>query len=116
MDRSERRRSVRMKPIGELPAAAERVGGGLQPVPLRVVDVSVGGIALARDAVGLDLAPGSKHVLKLSLANYGEHEVNVVVMWRGEALVGARYVDLERPATTAVRAYVAELLERGAPS
>lgn len=115
MSRSERRRSVRMRPIHDLPATAELLGPGDKRTALRIVDVSVGGIALAITDV-LNAEPGTRFALRLSLSQYGVHEVTVDVRWCVEAVVGAQYVDLTKPATAAVRAYVAELLERGAPS
>ncbi|MEI8257106.1 MAG: PilZ domain-containing protein [Deltaproteobacteria bacterium] len=116
MDRTERRRSVRMRPLHELPATAVLLLDGRPLAALRVVDVSVGGLAIAPHAAIASSVIGTRLGLRLSLSHYGEHDVTVVVRWAADALVGAQYVDLTPAATTAVRRYVAELLERGAPS
>jgi len=104
-----------MRPIHDLPATAELLGPGDARTPVGIVDVSVGGIALARGDV-LNGEPGTRVALRLSLSQYGQHEVTVDFRWCVDAVIGAQYVDLTKPATAAVRAYVAELLERGAPS
>ena len=59
---------------------------------------------------------GQRLSLHVSLSHYGEHDIGVEVRWCAEALVGVQYVGLTPAATTAVRRYVAELLERGAHS
>ena len=105
-----------MRPIPELPASAELIGPSGVHAKLRLVDVSVGGIAFSRADTLLDAEPGTRMSLRVSLSHYGEHDITVDVRWCADALVGVQYVELTRPATVAVRAYVAELLERGAPS
>jgi hypothetical protein len=105
-----------MRPIPELPAQADLIGSDGSRATIQVVDVSVGGLALAKTGV-LDLAEAGRRLsLHLALGRYGEHEVGVEVRWAAEALVGVQYVELGPAATTAVRRYVAELLERGAHS
>ncbi len=105
-----------MRPLHELPATAVLLVDGRPVAALRVVDVSVGGVALAPSAEVATSEIGTRLVLRLSLSHYGEHDVAVAVRWSADALVGTQYVDLTPAATTAVRRYVAELLERGAPS
>ena len=105
-----------MRPLPELAASAELVGSDGARAPLRVVDVSVGGLALARDGALRFAEPSRRLALHIALTNYGEHEVQVEVRWAAESLVGVQFVDLGPAATSSVRKYVAELLERGAPS
>jgi hypothetical protein len=105
-----------MRPIPELPAHAALVASDGSHAAIQVVDVSVGGLALAKTGA-LDLVEAGRRLsLHVDLGRYGAHDVGVEVRWAAEALVGVQYVDLAPAATTAVRRYVAELLERGAHS
>ena len=105
-----------MRPIADLPASAAVIAGDGSQAAILIVDVSVGGLALARDGAFRAAPAGQRVALQLSLSQYGQHRVDVDVRWAAEAVVGVQYVDLSPAATTAVRRYVAELLERGAPS
>ena len=116
MDPSERRRHVRMKPIPELPATAVLQGSGLVHESLEVVDVSVGGLALATSGALENAAMGDAVTLRLGLSRYGEHTIPVTIRWKARGLTGVEFGALEPAATTAIRRFVAELLERGAPS
>jgi hypothetical protein len=115
-DRLDRRRSVRMRPLPELAATAELIGSDGGRAALHVVDVSVGGLGLARDSALRFAEVGRKLALTLSLAQHGTHDVQVEVRWASDSIVGVQFVGLSPTATTGVRRYVAELLERGAPS
>lgn len=104
-----------MKPIPDCPARAILVGEHAEP--LTISDLSVGGMALVTTGALNAAQISQRLVLRLSLDRYGEHvltaEVRYVV---GGGLTGVQFVDLSSEATKAVRRYVAELLERGAPS
>jgi hypothetical protein len=105
-----------MKPIPELPASAVLLGSGLVHDSLEVVDVSVGGLALATAGALEKLKSGDAVRLRIGLSRYGEHTIPAIVRWTARGLTGVEYGELEPAATTAIRRYVAELLERGAPS
>jgi hypothetical protein len=111
MTAAERRRHVRVKPIPELPA---RVVLGEGPVreSLDVVDVSLGGMALASPALK-DTTPGTRLALKLSLGSGREQAIAVVVRWASAELVGMEIVEPSPEVTEAIRRYVGELMERG---
>lgn len=104
-----------MKPIPDCPAAAAL--GGERPQTLTISDVGIGGIAFETDASLRDVRVAQRLELRLSLAHYGEHSVAGEVRYvNDEGLTGVQFVDLSPEATKAIRRYVAELLERGAPS
>jgi hypothetical protein len=104
-----------MKPIAECPAAATLEGDTSES--LDVADVSVGGIAFLTNEVLRQVSVGARLTLKLSLSHYGEHRVAADVRYvNPSALTGMQFADLTPEATKAIRRYVAELLERGAPS
>ena len=92
----ERRRSVRMRPLPELPAKVSLlVDSG--PVELQLWDISVGGLAITGHSA-------------LS-------EADVRHLGGGDAgLLGMQLAAPPPQVTSAVGRYVAELLERGAPS
>lgn len=116
MDRVERRRHVRLRPLPELPILAARLSQGPIHESLQVIDVSVGGLALAKDGSLADAPVGERFGLRLTLAGLGEHRLDVVVRWAGAQQTGVEFVDPDGQATIAIRKYVAELLERGASS
>lgn len=113
--RAERRRAVRMKPIPDLPASATLLGDS--PEPLTVSDVSAGGMALVTTGSLKGLAVGARLQLRLVMARYGEHVITVEVRYQIDGgVTGTQFVDLEETAKRSIWRYVAELLERGAPS
>jgi hypothetical protein len=114
VDRSERRRHVRARPLAELPVAAVRRGPNNIHETLAVADVSVGGLALMNVAEGGKV--GERWSLELGLGRYGAHRVDVVVRWAAAGLAGVELVDLAPEAAQAMSKYVGELLERGASS
>jgi len=105
-----------MQPIPELPATAELLGADGVREKLQVIDMSVGGLALARELVARTLEIGSNLALRLTLDHYGVHEVRATVRWTAATQIGVEYVQPPPAAFTAIQRYVAELLERGAPS
>jgi c-di-GMP-binding flagellar brake protein YcgR len=113
--RAERRKAVRMKPIPELPASAALLSE--PPEPLTVSDVSAGGMALvtAGSLKGADV--GKRLQLRLTMSRYGEHVIEVEVRYQIlSGVTGVQFVDLQETAKRSIWRYVAELLERGAPS
>lgn len=106
----ERRRHVRTKPTSALPARAVRALDTLLQESVEIVDISVGGMALA--SVNADV--GTKMRLTLTLAGQGEHVVDVIVRWASRDSIGVELVDPPAPTTQALQRYMAELLERGA--
>lgn len=107
----ERRRHVRTKPTPALPARAVRALDALLQESLEIIDISVGGLALA----STEVEPGTKMTLTLTLGENGsEHVVDAVVRWARRGAVGVELVDPSPTATQAIQKYVAELLERGA--
>jgi len=107
----ERRRHVRTKPTPALPARAIRALDALVQESLAIIDISVGGMALA----GVNANSGVRMKLTLSLAGHGEHVVDAEVRWAAGDTVGVAFVDPPADAAQAIQRYVAELLERGAP-
>lgn len=106
----ERRRHVRTKPTPALPARAVRALDALMQESVEIVDISVGGMALA----SVNAEPGVKMRLTLSLAGHGEHVVDTEVRWASRDSIGVAFVDPPASASHAIQRYVAELLERGA--
>lgn len=112
----ERRRGVRLRPVPELPAEARLLDDDRE---LSVWDVSVGGLAVSMREDLRDLELGSRHRVRLSLSRYGELDLEVEVRHRGGDAAGTLGLMLVDPPSRAVAVlgrYVAELLERGAPS
>lgn len=107
---SERRRHVRMKPTPSRPARAVREIDTLLNESIEILDISVGGMALADTS----LAVGALTRLKLSLDGHGEYFVDVEVRWSANAVSGVTFVSPSPPAAQAIQKYVAELLEIGA--
>lgn len=115
MDRVERRRAVRMKPIPDCPASAEFIDGRTDPVSIQ--DVGAGGMALRLSSAPGNLPVGERLRLRVSLSHWGSHELTAEVRYQTpEGVTGVQFVELSPEVTRAVWHYVAELLERGAPS
>jgi hypothetical protein len=115
-DAKERRRAVRLRPILDLPAKARLLDGGLE---LQVWDVSVGGLAVVDPRQADAWNPDARHRIHLDLGRYGAFDLDMVVRHRTEnatGTVGMQIVDPPQEIITAMGRYVAELLERGAPS
>lgn len=106
----ERRRHVRTKPTPALPARAVRPIDGLVQESLEIIDISIGGMALA----SVNTEPGTRMKVTLSLAGHGEHVIDTEVRWTSRDSVGVAFVDVPPQAAQAIQRYVAELLERGA--
>jgi hypothetical protein len=116
VDRIERRKHVRIRPLPELPIAVARLGQGAIHESLEVIDASVGGLALAKEGSLTRAEVGERFEVRLTLGALGEHRVDVVVRWTGPHQTGVEFVDMGPEPASAVRKYVAELLERGASS
>lgn len=115
MDRVERRKAVRMKPIPDCPATAELLEGHAHQVV--ILDVGAGGMALRIASAGSPFPVGTRLRLRVALSRWGEHELSCEVRYHTqEGVTGVQFVDLPPETTKAVWRYVAELLERGAPS
>lgn len=113
MTGTERRRHVRLKPSPELPARAALVGEGPLREALDVVDVSLGGLALASPALR-SVTLGARLKLAISLGARDEHAIDVVVRWMRADIVGVELAGAPAAALQALERYVGELLERGA--
>lgn len=114
---SERRRAVRLRPIPELPARVALLD--LPDAVAEIVDVAVGGFAIAQHPSLEALAPSTSHRVKIDLGRYGTFEGIAEVRHRGGGLartIGMALAFPDKALTTALGRYVAELLERGATS
>ena len=112
MAETDRRRHVRLKPSAEVPARVALPGDGLMREALDVVDISVGGMALASPALK-DSKAGARMKLVITLGTQ-DYSVDVVTRWATSETIGVELVDPPPAATQALGRYVAELLERGA--
>lgn len=113
----ERRKAVRMKPIADLPAKVSTVLVG-QDIQLGVVNVAISGMALDLNSLGTPKV-SDEIAVRLDLDRYGQHEAKAVIRHldkMGAGIGGVQFVDMSESLTKALRGYVAELLERGAPS
>ncbi len=110
---AERRRHVRLKPSVDVPARVALLGDGLVHEALDIVDISVGGMALASPVLR-ETQPGARMKLQITLGARDEHAIEVVARWTKADTVGVELVDAPASATQALGKYVAELLERGA--
>lgn len=109
----ERRLHVRLAPLPGLPASAVLRTAGL-PEALTVVNMSVGGMALVSSSAVRECKPGDRVSLKLDMGSFGTFDVDVVIRYHtSKEITGVQFADLAKDADTAVRTYVAELLERG---
>ncbi len=114
----ERRRHVRMCPVPELPAVVQVKSGGQSREAL-VHDISLGGIGVYLTDAFADLESGATFEMTLDLGPHGKHALTGRVRHVGRdepGVLGTEFVALEGDAYSAVKRYVAELLERGAPS
>jgi hypothetical protein len=112
----ERRQAVRLRPIHDLPAQARLLEA---QVELQVWDVSVGGLAVVDPKAPGSWDPDAQHRIRLDLGRYGAFELDVLIRHRTDnatGTIGMQLVDPPREVTVAMGRYVAELLERGAPS
>jgi hypothetical protein len=112
MAETERRRHVRVKPSVEVPARVALLGDGMMREALDVVDMSIGGMALASPALK-DSKVGGQMKLMITLGARDEHAVNAVTRWATSESIGVELVDPAPTATQALGKYIAELLERG---
>jgi hypothetical protein len=110
MAATDRRRHVRLKPSAEVPARVALLGDGPMREALDVVDISVGGMALASPALK-GSKEGARMKLMITLGAKDEHALEVVTRWA--ETIGVEIVDPAPAATQALGKYVAELLERG---
>jgi hypothetical protein len=106
---AERRKHVRVKPTFDFPASATLAVDSLVREKLTVVDIALGGMALA-DHRG---APAATMQLRLSLAREPDHDVTVETRWVSDKVFGVAFVSPHKEAETAIKRYVTELLERG---
>lgn len=113
----ERRKAVRMKPVAELPAKVSTVLVG-QDIHLAVINVAISGMAVDLNSLGTPQV-SDELVVQVDLDRYGQHEAKAVIRHLGKmgaGIGGIQFVDMSEALTKALRGYVAELLERGAPS
>lgn len=107
-----------MCPIDELPAGVRaRIGG--EPLEARVHDLSVGGVGLRVSDAPAAIGPGVALDLELDLGAFGVHALRAVVRHRpaeAHGVIGCELEGVPPAAFTGLERYVAELLERGAPS
>lgn len=108
----ERRRHVRLKPIAELPARAVLVSSGPLHETLDVLDISVGGMALARPPAGTPKV-GDNAKLRLRLGHNDEQLVDVLVRWVSADAFGVELASPTEEVEKSIRTYTSDLLERG---
>lgn len=95
-----------------MPARVALLGHGLMREALDVIDMSIGGMALASPALK-DAKVGGQMKLMITLGDRGEHAVDAVTRWATAETIGVELVDPPPAATQALGKYIAELLERG---
>ena len=100
----ERRLHVRIKPTPSSPATAVRELDALMHESLAIIDISVGGMALA----DVTLPVGTTTKLKLALTGHGEYFVDVEVRWSANGATGVTFVAPSPAAAQAIQRYVAE--------
>jgi len=114
MRSDERRRHVRIRPLPELPARVRRTDGS--ETELELYDVSIGGLGFVTTAVFEAANRDERIPVRLELGRYGVYDIVTIVRHVGTSTTGTE-IDAPTPAlTTALGRYIAELLERGAPS
>ena len=116
MDAKERRRHVRMKQIPECTIVVAMVTGSPVTTSIPVIDVGLGGLGLELEGPLADMEVGTTFAIRVSIGRYGDHEFLGRVRWKNAEMVGLEFVEPAEEKTRAVGRYVAELLERGAPS
>ena len=80
MAATDRRRHVRLKPTAEVPARVALLGDGPMREALDVIDISIGGMALASPALKGSTA-GARMRLVITLGTLDEQAVEVVTRW-----------------------------------
>lgn len=115
MRSDERRRHVRIRPLPELPARLVRVVEDREEV-LEVFDLSIGGLGLVTRGSIAEMSRGQRLDLRIDLGRYGTFAIVANVRHVGEALTGCELDELPPGYVSAVGRFIAELLERGAPS
>ncbi len=105
---------MRVVPRSDLPIKVMIPGKGILQDPIKVVDVSVGGIAVLRNSSFASAAVGDLLKLRVSFAAYGTHEVQAEVRRNDGVTVGLQFVEAPSEMLTTATQYVSELLERGA--
>lgn len=114
MRSDERRRHVRIRPLPELPARVRRTDGSESE--LELFDVSIGGLGFVTSAELTRANRDDRLPIRLELGRYGVYDIVAIVKHVGTTTTGTE-IDAPAPAlTTALGRYIAELLERGAPS
>src|SRR4051794_934393 len=98
---SDRRRHVRLKPSVDVPARAALLGDGLMREALDVVDISVGGMALASPVLK-GTKEGARMKVVLTLGAKDEHAIDVVTRWTKTDTIGVELVDPTPAATQAI--------------
>jgi c-di-GMP-binding flagellar brake protein YcgR len=112
---NERRSHVRVRPVPETPIKVELLGD--IRISVEVFDVSVGGIGMLREGPLADAKIGSDLGFRVTVEGQEAIDVSCNVRHTGSArhpVVGVAFGQLEDDATKRIRAYVADLLERGA--
>ncbi len=109
----ERRRFVRARPTHDLPAQAVLPGSGIVKESLSIVDISVGGMAIATEPTIAALTGGKRARIELSFGSAKPLLIEVELRWKTASSMGVQFVDLTTESSTAIRKYVSELLERG---
>lgn len=111
---SERRQNVRVRPAPGVPITVLATLQG-ERQPLQVLDVSVGGIGLLRGTALAEVKVGEELKLELSLGK-APFEISVSVRHCGpfeHSACGVQFLEMSEENTTAIRRYVADMLERG---
>jgi hypothetical protein len=106
----ERRRHVRAKPTPELPAHVLQEIAPAITEALDVLDISVSGLALVQGMKAP--VPSSTAKVRLVLRD-ATHPFVATIRWVANGIIGIELVDPPDDVARAIRAYVAELLERG---
>lgn len=115
MRSDERRRHVRIRPLPELPAKLVRTDLEAEEV-LEVFDLSIGGLGLVTRGSIAEMSRGQRLDVRIDLGRYGTFPLVANVRYVGEALTGCELDELPPGYVAAVGRFIAELLERGAPS
>lgn len=115
MRSDERRRHVRIRPLPELPAKLVRVDSDVEE-ELEVYDVSIGGLGVFTKGSIPSMSRGQNMRVRIDLARYGRFDLVANVRHVGDAVTGCEVDELPPGYVSAVGRFIAELLERGAPS
>ena len=111
----ERRQNVRVRPAADYDIQVEYVDG-LVAVRLQVMDVAIGGMGLVVDQLFQGSAPGTVLPLRITFPDFPQFltqaEIRHCALEAG-GKCGIRLAALTPDQTTALRAAVAELQERG---